>query len=136
QVTATQVRHDFYFGANGFIVQAFPNASENELFEKRITRLFNLVTIPLHWPELEPEQGKLRFDKPSEPISRRPPPDLMLEFCQKYNLTPTGHTLVWDHPVFALPKWLPQDETEIERLTNKRIDEIADRYGTQISIWD
>ena len=136
EVTVYQASHDFYFGANGFMVKGFQNAKEDALFEKYFTQLFNLTTIPFYWPELEPEPGKLRFGKDSELIYRRPAPDVVMEFCKKYNITPKGHTLVWDNPRWSLPKWLPQDEVIMEQKINKRIDEIAERYRFDIPIWD
>ncbi len=131
-----QATHDFYFGANGFMVKGFENEKENALFEKYFTQLFNFATIPFYWPELEPEEGHLRFGKESEYIYRRPAPDVVLEFCEKYNLTPKGHTFVWDNPRWSLPTWLPQDEKIMEQKINKRIDQIAERYGHDIQIWD
>src|SRR5690606_40106259 len=71
-VEIIQKSHDFYFGANGFMVKGFKNSKEDELYEKYFTQLFNFITIPFYWPELEPEPGKLRFGKDSEFIYRRP----------------------------------------------------------------
>lgn len=136
KVEINQTTHDFYFGANGFMVKGFKNEKEDALFEKYFTQIFNFVTIPFYWPELEPQPGKLRFGKDSEYIYRRPAPDVVLEFCKKYNLTPKGHTLVWDNPRWSLPTWLPQDEKIMEQKISKRIDEIAERYGHDIQIWD
>jgi endo-1,4-beta-xylanase len=135
-IEAKQTKHDFYFGANGFMVKGFEDPKENELFEKHFTQLFNFVTVPFYWPELEPEEGKLRFDKNSKPIYRRPAPDVVLEFSNKYGLTPKGHTLVWDNPRWSLPKWLPANEEIMEQKISKRIEEIAERYGHSIQIWD
>lgn len=135
-VEIIQKSHDFYFGANGFMVKGFKNVKEDELYEKYFTQLFNFVTIPFYWPELEPEPGTLRFDKDSEYIYRRPAPDVVLDFCEKYNLTPKGHTLVWDNPRWSLPEWLPQDEVIMEKKIAQRIGEIAERYGHEIQIWD
>ena len=131
-----QVTHDFYFGANGFMVNGFKDPKENALFEKYFTQIFNFATIPFYWPELEPEPGKLRFGNDSEYFYRRPAPDVVLEFCRKSNITPKGHTLVWDNPRWSLPNWLPQEEKIMEQKIDKRIDEIASRYGHDIHIWD
>lgn len=51
-------------------------------------------------------------------------------------MTPKGHTLVWDHPVHAVPDWLPGDTTEVKKLITKRIRELAERYGSDIPTWD
>ncbi|MDP2060218.1 MAG: endo-1,4-beta-xylanase [Flavobacteriaceae bacterium] len=136
EVTVSQVNHDFYFGANGFMVNGFKNPKEDALFEKYFTQLFNFVTIPFYWPELEPQPGNLRFGKDSEYIYRRPAPDVVLDFCTKNNLTPKGHTLVWDNPRWSIPAWLSKDEVIMEKKICKRIAEIAERYGHGIQIWD
>ncbi|WP_165940153.1 endo-1,4-beta-xylanase [Dyadobacter psychrotolerans] len=136
EVALTQTRHDFYFGSNGFMVKGFKNPKEDALFEEHFTKLFNFVTVPFYWRELEPEPGKLRFGKDSEFMYRRPAPDVVLEFCRKYNLTPKGHTLVWDSPRASLPTWLPQDEKIMDQKISKRIEQIGQRYGHEIQIWD
>ncbi|WP_234736734.1 endo-1,4-beta-xylanase [Tellurirhabdus bombi] len=135
-VSLTQTRHDFYFGANGFMVKGFKNAKEDALYEEHFSKLFNFVTIPFYWPELEPEPGKLRFGKDSPYSYRRPAPDVVMEFAKKYNLTPKGHTLVWDNSRWSIPPWLPKDEKIMEQKISKRIGQIAERYGHDIQIWD
>ncbi len=47
-----------------------------------------------------------------------------------------GHTLIWDHPRFGVPTWLPSNPDETEQLMNGRINQIAERYKTTIPIWD
>ncbi|RYC70801.1 endo-1,4-beta-xylanase [Spirosoma sordidisoli] len=135
-VSLTQTRHDFHFGANGFMVKGFKNPKEDALYEEHFARLFNFVTIPFYWPELEPEPGKLRFDKDSPYSYRRPAPDLVMEFARKHAITPKGHTLVWDNPRWSIPTWLPKDEKIMEQKISKRIEQIAQRYGHEIQIWD
>jgi endo-1,4-beta-xylanase len=135
-VSLTQTRHDFYFGANGFMVKGFKNEKEDRLYEENFTKLFNFVTIPFYWPELEPEPGKLRFGKDSPYIYRRPAPDVVLDFAKKYKLTPKGHTLIWDNSRWSIPTWLPKDEKVMEQKISKRIGQIGERYGHDIQIWD
>ena len=136
EIDLRQTKHDFNFGANGFMVKGFEDPNENDLFEKYFTQLFNFVTIPFYWPELEPEPGNLRFDKTSKSIYRRPAPDVVLEFSKKYGLVPKGHTLVWDNPRWSMPDWLAPNEELIEQKISKRIEEIAERYGHDIQLWD
>lgn len=136
EIEINQIKHDFQFGANGFMYKGFENEKENKLFEKYFTQLFNFVTIPFYWPELEPEPGVLRFDKDSPKIYRRPAPDLVLEFSDTYDLTPKGHTLVWDNPRWSVPEWLPANENIIAQKLDQRIEEIAKRYGHTIGVWD
>lgn len=136
QVSVNQVSHDFHFGANAFMVKGFKNEKEDRLYEEHFAQLFNFATIPFYWPELEPEPGKLRFGKESEYSYRRPAPDVVLEFCKKYGLTPKGHTFVWDNPRWSLPTWLPRNEKVMDQLISKRIEQIAQRYRHDIQLWD
>jgi endo-1,4-beta-xylanase len=136
QIEVKQVKHDFNFGANGFMVNGFETKEKNKRYEEVLTSLFNMVSVPFYWKTLEPEQGKLRFDTASTFIYRRPPPDAVLHFCKQYNVIPKGHTLVWNHPVHSLPEWLPKDNAAIEKLIENRIKIIARRYGSSIKTWD
>lgn len=137
EIEIRQVNNEFYFGANGFMVQGFDTKEKNLEYEKIFTSVFNLATVPFYWKTLEPEPGRLRFDSTSEQVYRRPPPDVVLEFCRKYNITPKGHTLVWNNPTHSVPEWLPKDTVQIAEAIKKRIDIIAKRYGNSaIQTWD
>lgn len=131
-----QVSHEFLFGANIFMVNGFDAERENSLFASNFMRLFNYASAPFYWKTLEPEPGKLRFEASSEEIYRRPPPDMVLDFCRGQNLTIKGHTLVWENPTHSMPDWVPNDPEKILPLIDKRIREIAERYGESIKIWD
>ncbi|WP_256009045.1 endo-1,4-beta-xylanase [Desertivirga xinjiangensis] len=135
-VEIRQISHDFDFGANGFMVKEFDTEERNERYEKVFSSLFNVATVPFYWKTTEPEQGKLRFDASSPKKYRRPAPDLVLEFCRKYGISPKGHPLVWSNPAFAIPDWLPKDTAVMARLIDKRIQQIAERYGNKIGTWD
>lgn len=136
EVEIQQVRHEFEFGANFFLFNGFPTEAENRRYEQVFMSLFNTACVPFYWKTLEPQPGKPRFTANSTPIYRRPPPDPVVEFCQKNGLTPKGHTLVWDHPIHAVPDWLPQDTTQVKQLISNRIRRIAERYGNTIQTWD
>ncbi len=130
------VRHEFEFGANLFMLNGFPTEAENRQYEAVFKSLFNTACVPFYWKTLEPERGQVRFAANSTPIYRRPPPDLVVDFCKKNGLTPKGHTLVWDHPVHAVPDWLPSDTTIVKQLISARIQQLAERYGNAIPTWD
>lgn len=135
-VEIRQVRHEFQFGANLFMLNGFKADAENRQYENVFKSLFNTACVPFYWKTLEPEPGKVRFAANSTPIYRRPPPDAVVDFCKKNGLAPKGHTLVWDHPVHAVPDWLPTDTTEIKRLITQRIRQLAERYGNDVLTWD
>ena len=103
------VRHQFLFGANAFMLNGLPTAEQNNTYEKAFAGVFNSAVVPFYWSGTEPEPGELRFGADSRPIHRRPPTDLLLEFCTNNNLTPKAHCLVWHQ---FLPKWLPKDSSK------------------------
>lgn len=132
-VQVEQTRHEFLFGANIFMLGGFPTPEENRQYEAAYMRLFNYATVPFYWSDLEPEPGKPRFAKDSPPLYRRPPPDAVVEFCLKNRLAMKGHPLVW-HQWY--PKWRPDDPQELMRRIERRIAEIAARYGASIPRWE
>ncbi len=133
QIELKHVQHEFHFGCNSFMVGQFKEQELNAAHDAAFSALFNLTVIPFYWRDTEPQDGTLRFDKNSPIIYRRPPADLVLEFCQKYHITPKGHPLCWHH---ILPKWAPLDKAALAARLERRIQEIASRYGDHIKIWD
>lgn len=134
KVSFRQTASEYEFGCNGFMLGGFETPEENEAYERRFRELFNLMVIPFYWDDLEPEQGKPRFAKDSPAVYRRPAPDLCLEFCEKYGIAPKGHVLMYDA---HNPDWLKRDTTEhLKRAFERRIRQIAERYGDRIFNWD
>ncbi len=132
-VDFNQTRHQFLFGCNIFLLGGFPSPEQNRRYEELFRNTFNFATAPFYWSDLEPEPGKLRFGVDSPFLRRRPPPDLVLEFCRRHNIVVKGHNLIW-HSWY--PGWLPPDQDEVTRLTRRRFEQIAERYGNSIPIWD
>ncbi|MDA3872424.1 MAG: endo-1,4-beta-xylanase [Kiritimatiellae bacterium] len=132
-VSLKQVGHQFDFGCNAFLLQQLPEADKNALYEERFSDLFNLAVVPFYWKDLEPEQGKTRFDADSEFLYRRPPPDLVLDFCKRHGIKPKGHPLLWH---LFRPDWLPLEETEMRKCIRTRFERIAERYRDLIPVWD
>lgn len=135
-VEAELVRHEFLFGANGFMVDGFAKPEENDKFSQAFTGLFNFVTVPFYWKGIEPRRGVVRYDASSEPLYRRPPPEKVVDWAAKRGLTTKGHTLVWDNPTHQLPDWLPEDPRERERLIWQSVERTVSRYGRKIPVWD
>lgn len=131
-------QHDspFHFGANLFKLDDYPLEELNRKYEDAFCALFNGATVPFYWRTLEPEQGRPRFGAHSVPIARRPPPDKVVKFCEERGLRMHGHTLVWCFRKWSVPDWLPENPEEAAPLWEKRIAEIAARYGTRIKRWD
>ncbi|MGE9289780.1 MAG: endo-1,4-beta-xylanase [Puniceicoccales bacterium] len=132
-VSLKQVKHEFHFGCNAFLLDQLPEAGKNAQYRELFSDLFNLAVVPFYWCDLEPEEGQLRFTKDSRPIYRRPPPDLVLDFCKEHNMTPKGHPLLWH---LFRPEWLPHDEAGMRRHIHRRFQQIAERYADRIPIWD
>ncbi|MEI3039828.1 MAG: endo-1,4-beta-xylanase [Victivallales bacterium] len=133
RIRLRQKTHEFLFGCNAFMLGQFPEEEQNRQYEETFASLFNEAVIPFYWSDLEPEDGKLRFESGSVPIYRRPPTDDVLDFCRRNGITPKGHPLCWHN--FA-PEWLPETTPELMRRLDRRFAEIAERYGDKIFLWD
>ena len=126
EVKFNQKSHEFKFGAHIFMLDEFETEEDNKKFREIFKEYFNLATVPFYWNALEPNEGKPRFKKDSKKIYRRPSPDLCLEYCEENGIDAKLHCLVYDK---FIPDWLPKaDMAEMERLYEKRIKEIAERY--------
>ena len=137
RIRVQQQSSPFHFGANIFKLGDYPSAESNCRYEEAFCALFNGATVPFYWRSLEPEQGRPRYTINSKPrIARRPPPDLVVEFCGKHGLNMHGHTLLWNFRKWSVPDWLPADPDEARPLWEKRFREIGERYGHVIKNWD
>ena len=136
KIHVAQRDSSFQFGANIFKLGGYDSAELNRKYEEAYCRLFNSATIPFYWRTLEPEQGKPRYSAQSAPIARRPPPDVVIDFCRQNELRMHGHTLVWELIKWSIPPWLPEDPAVSEPLWENRVREIAERYGHIIKQWD
>ena len=130
QVKIRQKSHAFRFGANIFMLDEFETAEKNELYKKRFCDVFNMATLPFYWNALEPQRGKLRYDKNSTPYYRRPPIDLCMEFCLQNGIEPREHALAYER---HFPAWLRGKDTKaVKFLLEERYRQIAARYGDKI----
>lgn len=136
KVSIEQINSKFFFGANAFMLGSYSTPELNARYEEAFVGLFNSATIPFYWRDLEPEPGKLRFEEGSRPIARRPPPDRVVAFCEKHGLSSVGHPLVWDYVTYSVPDWLSNNPAESAPLWEKRVRQIAQRYGNRIPRWD
>lgn len=125
---------DFKFGANIFMLGEYDDNARNRLYESEFCKLFNSATVPLYWEGTEPEKGLLRYDVSSKhDIYRRPPADYVVDFCRQHNLHMKGHVLLWHE---FIPKWLPDNYSDIKPLLAKRFREIGERYHNTIEMFD
>ena len=135
QVSFRQTSHDFLFGSDIFALNGFSTEIDNRRYEDAFASTFNFATVPFYWRDLEPALGQLRYEKNSQPIARRPPPDAVVEFCLKHHIAMRGHNLIGPSTLYVA-KWLPNDQDEVTKFAAQRFASIAARYGQQIGIWD
>lgn len=133
KITLKQTDHEFLFGCNLFKLQDFESKKDNAAFEKYFKQVFNHGTVAFYWDTLEPEKGELRFEKGCRHIGRRPPTDVAVDWCLENNIRPKGHWLFCDNFV---PRWLPDSPKKMMVLLEKRIAQLAERYGEKVTIWD
>ncbi len=132
-VEIDQISHDFYFGANSFMLHGYEDEDQNALWEARYKTLFNMSVVPFYWRDLEPEKGKPRYAADSPAMHRRPAPDLVLDWCEANAITPKGHNLLWNT---YLPDWLPRTPQAMVAPIRRHFQEIATRYDRRIPMWD
>ncbi len=136
KVKIEQKTHEFLFGCNAFVLGQLDTQELNRKYEAAFLKLFNSATVPFYWGDLEPEQGKPRFEEGSSRIWRRPPPDRLVKWCKANGIMPKGHALMYAKNMF-MPKWLDnKDPKALQKFGRKHMAEIAERYGSQIPIWD
>ena len=120
-----QLRHDFLFGCNLFMFNRTGDPEREEKYRRQFAALFNFATLGFYWANYEFERGRPNNDYT----------DLVVEWCTQQGITCKGHPLVWDHPAGS-PRWLPDDENEIERLSTARVRDIVTRFKGRIDVWD
>lgn len=134
-VSIEQTSSAFLFGANLFMAGWFEGAA-NERYERAYADLFNAGTVALYWRDLEPTPGQLRFGRDSVKIRRRPPVDVSIDMGRRLGLNLSGHPLVWDFIKWSVPDWLSDADTSNPAIWERRIAQIAERYGDAIPRWD
>ncbi|MBQ9875392.1 MAG: endo-1,4-beta-xylanase [Thermoguttaceae bacterium] len=153
-VKIEQISSDFMFGAHIFNFNQLGSKELNDKYKNVYGTLFNQATIAFYWKTLEPIQGKPRFaeaendteefwnnvaEPKKQPHWRRPAPDPVVAFCESKGLQTTGHTIIWGNRRWQHPDWLPKEPEkvdEMEKLFEKRIRELGERYQDRLSRWD
>ncbi|MBR2353706.1 MAG: endo-1,4-beta-xylanase [Clostridia bacterium] len=132
-VRVKQKKHAFRFGCNTFYLDQFEDEERRRLYREHFKNLFNYAVVPFYWDTLEPEQGKPRFESDSRFVSRRPPIDTIIQFCEENKIRAKGHCLVYNS---FQPQWISDDNEVLKRQITKRIGEIAKKYEDRIFDFD
>ena len=133
EIKIIQKDHDFRYGANLFMLEEFPHKEQNEEYKALFPQIANIATLPFYWDALEPEPGKVRFEKTSPRIYRRPPPDLCLEYCKEKAIEPKAHCL--NYAPFS-PEWARGSVQWEKKCLEKRFALLAERYREKIPMWE
>ncbi|MCI8388010.1 MAG: hypothetical protein HFE63_06035 [Clostridiales bacterium] len=134
-VEATMTDIDFNFGANIFMLNQYDTDEKNRLYEREFTKIFNSAAIPLYWEGTEPTKGNIRYSREApNDVYRRPPADIVADFCEANNIRMKGHPLFWHEFV---PKWVTEyDFSELKYFIEKRFAEISERYADRCERFD
>ena len=132
-VKVRQKKHAFKFGCGAFYLDQFEDEERRRLYRERFKEIFNYAVVPFYWDTLEPEQGKPRFEADSPFVSRRPPVDTIMQFCDENRIRAKGHCLVYNS---FQPKWISDDNEVLKRQITKRIKDISEKYGDSIFDFD
>lgn len=124
-VKIEQLRHDFLFGCNAFMVGRIKEPALEVEYRRRFAALLNYATLGFYWSGYESRRGQPDYDYT----------DKVIEWSRAQGITCKGHPLVWDHPAGS-PKWLPEDRVEIQKLSHARVRDIITRFKGRIDLWD
>ena len=119
--------------AREYYLDQYEDAQRRALYRERFRELFNYAVVPFYWDTLEPIAGEPRFLEDAPFVSRRPPIDTIMRFCNENGIRAKGHCLVYN--AFQ-PRWISEDNETLKRQIAKRIAEIAKRYGDIILMHD
>ncbi len=124
-VKIEQLRHDFLFGCNAFMVGRVKEPALETEYRRRFAALLNYATLGFYWNAYEPQRGQPNYNYTEK----------VIEWCRTQAITCKGHPLVWDHSASS-PKWLPEDSGEVDRLSKARVRDIVTRFKGRLDFWD
>ncbi len=125
RVRVDQARHAFQFGCNFFMFDRCGDPTAESAYREQFAALLNFATLGFYWASYERARGRPNYDYT----------DRVLAWCRERGLVCKGHPLVWDHPASS-PRWLPEDDAELARLSDGRVSEIVARFKGRLDIWD
>ncbi|MCF0233864.1 MAG: endo-1,4-beta-xylanase, partial [Thermoguttaceae bacterium] len=136
EVRVVQIDSAFKFGGNTFLFGQFDSEEKNQAYASVFGDLFDAATVAFYWKTLEPERGKLRFEASSPFVSRRPPTDAVVDYCNSRGLDVHGHAIIYGMRRWGHPEWLPADRKGMETFFEEHVRQLAERYGDRVDEWD
>jgi len=151
EVQVTQKTHTFRFGSNIFLFGQLNTPEKNARYADLFGTLFNSASVAFYWKTMEPEQGKPRYEMTDrdtqefwasleepwkQPHWRRPPTDPVVNYLKDRGVNIHGHAIIYGMRRWGHPEWLPADGKDMEPFFEKRVSELAERYGNVIQEWD
>ena len=132
-VRIKQLKHDFKYGANLFLLGEIGDERREAIYEEAYRRAFNCATLAFYWNDLEPEQGKPRYGIDAPKLYRRPPTDLCVDWCVRHGIYPKVHCLYY--PKYQ-PDWVKSSVAREKELLEKRFRELSERYASRVPMWE
>ncbi len=126
EVAVEQVRHDFLFGANIYVFDAFQDSFQNQAYKRRFEEVFNYATLPFYWNGYEKERGR-----PQHGLNER-----IAGWCAARGIATKGHPLVWTHEA-GVPDWLKAlPDSEVSAAVLARLRDAVKTFRGRIGTWD
>jgi len=125
KVELEQVRHDFLFGANIFGMWEVEAGTLRQAYLDHFAALLNYATFPFYWAQYEKERGKTRAAEMRQ----------CAEWCQPRGIVPKAHPLIFNTSA-GVPKWLPEDPSEVVRLVHQYIEQCVSAFAGAIDVFD
>ena len=117
--------HGFGRGCLGCVID--PNQISNPGYVDKLTELFNLITIPVNWAQIELHKGEYDFSMI----------DACVDVLGKKKLAISAGPLLCFSKQY-LPKWLLRGKVEFEKISESAyqfISNIVNRYSSSIRAW-
>ena len=120
QVSVEQISHEFKFGAHIFNFDQLGDKSLNAKYKSLYGTLFNSATVAFYWNKFEMQPNRPRYksefwdsqefwancENPKEQMHwRRPPTDVVIDYCKSQGVRVHGHAIVWGSRQYGMPAW-------------------------------
>jgi len=109
----------------GCVVDLF---SHSKAYRQRLAAAFDLISLPVSWKQIEPRQGKPRFEQL----------DAWMDWCSRNRLAAhTGPLLSFEPDFF--PDWIyiwEHDYETLREMVYEHIQRVVSRYEKRVNTWN